>query len=632
MENGEADVVGGIFFSPERVQKFSFSSHYYQIPANIFFHSSIYGLRNLKDLDGFRVGVVAQDYSVTYLLNNRPALNLVLYSNAEMMIKAAHKGEIRVMVGDAPVIRFYLAKYELIDEFKQPAKALYRGKVNSAVKKGNTQTLNLVAGGFAKITDEELSAITEKWVGIKVWKRLPWFWISIGLAGGVLVLLIMFLWNRQLSRRIQTATSDIRSKQRALEKSRQELKEREAFFRHFTEHTEDCIMRFAREFRHLYVNRVAELTTGIKMADFIGKTHQELGFPEDLTKQWHSALEEVFSTGEPKKIEFQLPNGIWMDWLVFPEKGPEGEVKNVMTSAREITDRKRAEQEIRRLGQFLEGVIENANVWLTVLDADYKVLIWNRAAEPISGYNRVVGSRKIWRNLFSDQVSRAFAFSKIKEVFNDLLSLEDIETPIRTRMGGKKVIAWNLRPLMDEKGKSSGLIAMGREVTENADLEERLRQSQKMEVIGTLASGVAHGFNNLLQAMTSYVQLLLFKCEDRTDEHKYLMEIAGSVDRAADLVNRLLAFGRKMASRPRLLERTIPKMVRIETRAAPDLRLVNADSTQLEQVLVNLANNAKDAMSEGGRLTTVTENACSSGREKHSLEGGKRGLCKTYGK
>jgi PAS domain S-box-containing protein len=446
----------------------------------------------------------------------------------------------------------------------------------------------------------------------------------------------MIMWNRQLSRRIQKATRDIRIKQKALEKSQEKLQESEAFFRSFAEHTEDCIMRFDRRFRHLYVNQVAELTTGIKKADFIGKTHQELGFPTELINLWHSVLEEVFSTGEPRKAEFRLPNGIWMDWLLFPEKDAFGLVKSVMTSARDITDRKQAEQEVTRLGQFLEGVIENANIWMTVLDADFKVIIWNRAAELISGFDRkeVVGGSDIWGKLFHSRSVRSFALAKAKDTLHEGLSFEDIETSIHTQKGEIRVVAWNLRPLKNENGLVSGLIVLGRDITENAELEKRLRQSQKMEAVGTLASGVAHDFNNLLQAMTSYVQLLLLKCENRPEEHQYLKEIAGSVDRAADLVNQLLAFGRKVASRPRLLDlnqqvekitrllkRTIPKMVRIETKPAPDLRLVNADSTQIEQVLVNLANNAKDAMPEGGRLTITTENIDYSGRENRDLEG-----------
>lgn len=153
-------------------------------------------------------------------------------------------------------------------------------------------------------------------------------------------------------------------------------------------------------------------------------------------------------------------------------------------------------------------------------------------------------------------------------------------------------------------------------------LQEQLLESQKMDAIGNLAGGVAHDFNNILQAVSGYIQLMLIK-RNRTDkEYQYLSEIETTIERAGQLIQQLLAFGRRIDHKLepvdlnqeilqacRLLERTIPKMIRIETHLAGDLWLLNADKTQFNRILMNLGSNASDAMPEGGRLLFETTNA-----------------------
>ncbi|MBW1711681.1 MAG: response regulator, partial [Deltaproteobacteria bacterium] len=172
---------------------------------------------------------------------------------------------------------------------------------------------------------------------------------------------------------------------------------------------------------------------------------------------------------------------------------------------------------------------------------------------------------------------------------------------------------------------------------ETARLEAQLRQAQKMEAVGTLASGIAHDFNNVLQAISGYVQLVQAQGEwDRPG--RYISEMERSIQRAADLVQRLLTFSRKVepALRPldlnqeivqwvKMLERAILKMISIELHLADDLKAINADPIQIEQVLMNLAVNAADAMPEGGRLVIETENVILDKEYCHRHMGAKPG-------
>ncbi len=156
---------------------------------------------------------------------------------------------------------------------------------------------------------------------------------------------------------------------------------------------------------------------------------------------------------------------------------------------------------------------------------------------------------------------------------------------------------------------------------EKKKLEAQLQHAQKMEAIGTLADGIAHDFNNILQAISGYVQLLSMKNEGKESESRYLNQIDKSTRRAAELTRQLLVFGRKVESKLRpmdlnreviqahtLLQRTIPKMIDIELHLAQDLKTINADPIQLEQIMMNLGINAKDAMPDGGKLVFETKN------------------------
>jgi signal transduction histidine kinase/ActR/RegA family two-component response regulator len=174
------------------------------------------------------------------------------------------------------------------------------------------------------------------------------------------------------------------------------------------------------------------------------------------------------------------------------------------------------------------------------------------------------------------------------------------------------------RLVADLKGRTSEL---DRALTEQRRTEEELRQAQRMEAVGRLAGGVAHDFNNLLTVILGYVRLLLARLPSEGEEHEEAEQIASAAGRAATLTQQLLAFSRRQVLKPelvdlnrivremkRMLERLIGEDIELVTDLDPALGTVKADGGQLEQVIVNLAVNASDAMPTGGRLTIATAN------------------------
>jgi PAS domain S-box-containing protein len=179
----------------------------------------------------------------------------------------------------------------------------------------------------------------------------------------------------------------------------------------------------------------------------------------------------------------------------------------------------------------------------------------------------------------------------------------------------------HVEPLRTAEGDLQGAICMALDITDRKQLEEQLRQAQKMEAVGRLAGGIAHDFNNLLMVIQGYADLLTERLADGDPLRRNAEQIQTASQRATSLTRQLLAFSRKQMLAPKvlnvqsvvaemekILRRLIGEDIQLETSSAPDLGLIKADRSQIEQVILNLAVNARDAMPEGGRLTIETAN------------------------
>ncbi len=192
----------------------------------------------------------------------------------------------------------------------------------------------------------------------------------------------------------------------------------------------------------------------------------------------------------------------------------------------------------------------------------------------------------------------------------------------KTKDGQLVTVDSSVNPIQDERGNITGFLAIQRDVTQRKLLEEQFRQSQKMEAVGRLAGGVAHDFNNLLTIINGYAQLMLERVADDVTLRTHMGEILKAGNRATALTRQLLAFSRKQVLAPKVLDlnaalegmqkmlrRLIGEDVELQVHAEEDLGQMKADPTQIEQVLLNLAVNARDAMPRGGVLVLETANA-----------------------
>ncbi|MDW7710622.1 MAG: PAS domain S-box protein [Deferrisomatales bacterium] len=371
------------------------------------------------------------------------------------------------------------------------------------------------------------------------------------------------------------------------------------------------------------VNSGFTAITGYDRAEAIGRTTQELGIWADPSERAElTARLRVEGAVRDFEVRFRHRDGHVVEGVLSAAVMPIAGKLHILSTNRDVTEQKAAAADLHRLNQLREGIIENANVWITVLDESLRVVLWNRAAEQISGYRReeILGVTAAWERLFPGPQHGAALQAKARAVL-DGEALEGFEAVVRGKDGRDRVVSWSARRLIGTGGAPSGAIAVGRDVTEEHRLRDQLLHSQKMEAVGTLASGIAHDFNNIVHAISGYADFLLSREGHPRETREGLGEIARAADRASELVRGLLAFARRDnpvfravdANREirdvlRLLEHAMPRMTRIEARLADGAWPVHADANQLAQVLLNLAANARDAMTCGGTMTLETEN------------------------
>jgi PAS domain S-box-containing protein len=319
-----------------------------------------------------------------------------------------------------------------------------------------------------------------------------------------------------------------------------------------------------------------------------------------------------------------------------------GDLAFGITVLRTRDERKEAEQERERLFSEAEQERERAEARAAELDAilsamtdgvvmyapDGKVVRTNKAAERIFSLTRVPPELPL--------APRAEQFKPIGEDGQPLTNLDDMPTQralrgetvdnvvlgIYSPQTGQYVwLADSAAPVRDAGGRLIGAVLTFRDITERKRLEEQLQQSQKMEAIGRLAGGIAHDFNNLLTAINGYADILVAGMAPDEPRRSDVEEIRKAGDRAAALTRQLLAFSRRQVLQPvvidpsdvvagiaPMLRRLVGEQIELRTPAAPDLGRVRADPSQIEQVLLNLVVNARDAMPAGGTLTIETAN------------------------
>jgi two-component system cell cycle sensor histidine kinase/response regulator CckA len=419
-----------------------------------------------------------------------------------------------------------------------------------------------------------------------------------------------------------------------------ELERREIQFRALVEHSPDTLARFDRDHRCTYVSPQAARLTGRPAEELVGLTVGEMNLG-DLRVAGEEALGSVFAEGIPRTFDapFQGPRGeAWYHFRLVPERAADGgSVESVMVVVRDVTELKRAEEALVRSEVLHRSLIENAGDLIAIVDGSGRIRFTSPSFARVLGYDAgdLVGEDTFERIHPADHTEVRAALAMVVDGARS--TPHQIEYRYRHKDGRWRRIFSTLTNLLDDPSVG-GIVVNSHDVTEERTFEEQLRQSQKMEAIGRLAGGVAHDFNNLLTVVDANATFLMEDMSGDDPRRADLEAIRSAAERGASLTRALLAFSRQRVLQPRVvdLDRTVAdmdKLLRSLVGEDVDLDLrpeaggvhVFADPTQLEQVILNLVVNAREAMPGGGMMTLRVSRVVLSAEEAGALDVGAAG-------
>jgi two-component system cell cycle sensor histidine kinase/response regulator CckA len=319
-----------------------------------------------------------------------------------------------------------------------------------------------------------------------------------------------------------------------------------------------------------------------------------------------------------------------LDLLLIQEKVGLGDSVTYRGVAFDLTAQRDLERRLKLSSQRFQHFFDKAPIGVALLDLDGLVTEYNGAFSKIlaDGAGGFEGR----------QIAELFAPESRDAVLSGLADLKLSDRPparVEVKIGGRDetVASVSFARLEDERGVLAGSICHIIDLTEQKRLETQFAQSQKMQAVGQLAGGIAHDFNNLLTAMIGFCDLLLLRHRPGDQSFADIMQIKQNANRAANLVRQLLAFSRQQTLQPRvlnvadvltelshLLRRLIGENIELKMIHGRELGLVRVDQGQLEQVIINLAVNARDAMHQGGSLTIRTGNFTASSPVRRGAE------------
>jgi two-component system cell cycle sensor histidine kinase/response regulator CckA len=409
-----------------------------------------------------------------------------------------------------------------------------------------------------------------------------------------------------------------------IQRIRRQLAEREELFRLISENAADMIAVVDIQGRRIYNSISYERVLGYSAEEIKQSFAFEHIHPDDR-ETVRNAEEDARRTGSGKTVEYRFRHrdGSWRilesTASVIRGGGGKSESDKLVTVARDITERKRAVEASLLSEASFRSVVENAPYGIYRASTHGDLLRVNPALQRMLGYTQpgeLLGLRldtAVFRN--------AGDFQRLVELLADNGEFKDVEldwfrkdgSPLTVRCSGRRLGG----PEIDD-----GFEVFAEDVTDRRILERQLRMAAKMEAVGRLSGGIAHDFNNLLGVIIGYSQVLKRKLAPDSSLQEYADQVEKAGQRAVSLTRQLLAFSRQQILSPAVLnlntlvsdmEKMLPRLIGedivLHFHLAADLGRVKADHSQIEQIVMNLAVNARDAMPEGGQLTVETANA-----------------------
>jgi len=408
---------------------------------------------------------------------------------------------------------------------------------------------------------------------------------------------------------------------------REQLAASEKRFRDLVETTSDIIWEVDRDGRYRYVSPAVAATLGYAQSDMVGHSMFDFMAAAEATRL-EAALRSALEDGSPMsrighRGRHRDGHDVVLESVGVPVVDENGAVAGYRGISRDVTERARAEELLQESEQRYRGFVANfRGIAYEVDEATFQATLFEGRVKEITGHeaDEFLSGRRRWQDMVAPE-DRPQAAAMAERMRNEPGFVADYEFRFRHADGGLRWARTMAHAVTDSRTQRRVLQGALFDITETKVLQERLRQSEKMDAVGQLASGIAHDFNNQLAAVVGFADVLRLDLGDQPELQSHVEGILTAARRASDLTGQLLAFARKGAlpetdvdihrvvqETVTLLQHSLDKRVIVKQRLRGGATVVHGDATQIQNALLNLGLNARDAMPSGGELTFATEN------------------------
>ena len=657
LESGDIDVVQSMFYSAEREQAYDFSPPHTPLQYVIATRKGSPELSGMESLAGKTILVMAGDIMEDTARSKGYGMQLVTAGSQEEALRLLSLGKHDcALVAKVPAL--YWIKKNGWHNLRVSDHPVLAAECCYAVRSGNQSLLAQFSEGLAAVKETgDYRRIQSKWLtpydpaGFN-FRTVITYLLAVALPL-LLLLGAVLLWSRSLQRKVSERTRELHEEmtehKRAEERAQAALAETQRLLKDADNSrrallsviedqkiAEDRLRNSEEKFRSLYdsmkegvalhrllydpsgravdyviesVNPAYETLVGLKASDVTGQKASTVYGMQ--TAPYLDVYASVAETGKPVRFEilFEPMGKSFLISVTTPSKG------RFATVFEDITERKKAEVEHKRL----MTAIEQSGEAIVITDPNGNIQYVNPAFVAVRGYSldEVVGQNL--RIFKSGQQDEAF----YRELWETLSSGKTWTGRFinKRKDGTLYTEEATISPVCDENGKIINYVSASRDITAHLHLSAQLQQAQKMESVGRLAGGVAHDFNNMLSVILGNTELALNGMDPTHPLFADLQEIRKAAERSAALTRQLLAFARKQTVSPKavnlnavlaemiaMLRRLIGEDIDLVWKPCESLWPVKVDTSQISQILANLAINARDAMKDVGKLTIETRN------------------------